>query len=213
MGKYTNDPTYDVIRSGAPAGLLLSAANGNVHIWGRNNLHLGNNLNVSGSSDITGNSVVKGNSEVKGTQYLAQDIWHKSLGDNRDRIKFDKGSTTIFGSGTGYQWNNAGGNPNMDLNTVGDLNLTGGLTANTFIQVRSRNNTNNVFRWHSDWGDKITLRPEKTFANGNATAGGPDDVMSITTHGSITLRPGAAYCINGQCINEALIQKLMRLPG
>jgi hypothetical protein len=50
-----SDPTYDVIRSGAPAGLLLSSAAKKIYVWGNNDLHAQSNVTVDKNLDVKGN--------------------------------------------------------------------------------------------------------------------------------------------------------------
>jgi len=64
IGPYS-DPTYDVIRSGAPAGLLLSSASKKIYVWGNNDLHAQSNVTVNKNLDVTGYTTLNGTTTLK----------------------------------------------------------------------------------------------------------------------------------------------------
>jgi hypothetical protein len=59
IGRHAGD-LHDYIRSGSTNGLLLSAANNNIFIWGKNRLYCQNDLNVTGTTTLNSNLIVGG---------------------------------------------------------------------------------------------------------------------------------------------------------
>ena len=154
MGKYTNDNNYDVIRSGAPSGLLLTAANNQVTVWG-NNLQVDRNLTSSGSSKLNGGAIITGNNGLTQIPELnnGESMSSTLTADRITMGKYtadDKIDVIRSGAPGGLFLNSASNKVNIwknnldvgrDLNVFGNSNITGTSTLSMGIIINGNTGT------------------------------------------------------------------------
>ena len=221
MGKYHNDQTYDVIRSSAPAGLLLTSASKKVTVWGQNKLQCDNDLQVNGNATVNGTTGFGGsgalgfkwsNENAGGWACLRSGNDGVTAGGNRLCFHKDHGLAHFFPDGrldiTGKITV-----PLVETTTItasGSATVEGELSTNNGVFIRDRNKGNR-FAWYTDDAGRLKLWVEKSY-NGSTMTGGPAaNVMDIDTNGSISLRTGAAFCIGNTCVDQGRLKNWIAL--